>query len=259
MEGEEVRNSTLLLALLLTLPAAGFVRGADSASPAKKAAGEAPPVKPVTGASQTGSEGAVPKGETGRAVEALPGGTLFDGKELGGWKQTPFGGGAEASVENGELIVESGEELSGVHYTRPVERMNYEISLEAQRRSGLDFFCGLTFPVGPKHLTFVVGGWGGSTVGISSVDKLDASLNETSKIRYFKDNQWYRIRVRVEPERIQAWIDQEQLVDLNTKGRELDLRPGEIEISVPLGIATFRTTAPFRNIRMQPLTAQGVR
>ena len=179
--------------------------------------------------------------------------SLFDGKTLDGWKSTPFGGGAEAEIENGLLQVEAGEELSGVQYTKPVPRMNYEVSLEAMRRTGLDFFCGLTFPVGEKHLTFVVGGWGGSTVGLSSIDRLDASQNETNQIRFFKDNQWYKIRVRVEPERIQAWIDQEQVVDVNTKGRVLDLRPGEIEISVPFALATFRTAASFREIKLRTL------
>jgi hypothetical protein len=181
--------------------------------------------------------------------------SLFDGKTLGGWKNTPFGGGAEAEVENGLLQVEAGEELSGVQYSKPVPRMSYEVSVEAMRRNGLDFFCGLTFPVGEKHMTFVVGGWGGSTVGLSSIDKLDASQNETNKIRFFKDNQWYKIRLRVEPERIQAWIDKEQVVDVNTKGRALDLRPGEIEISVPFALATFRTAASFRNIRLRTLSA----
>jgi hypothetical protein len=158
-------------------------------------------------------------------------------------------------VENGLLQVEAGEELSGVQYTKPVPRMSYEVSMEAMRRNGLDFFCGLTFPVGEKHMTFVVGGWGGSTVGLSSIDKLDASQNETNKIRFFKDNQWYKIRLRVEPERIQAWIDREQVVDVNTKGKALDLRPGEIEISVPFALATFRTAASFRNIRLRPFSA----
>lgn len=179
--------------------------------------------------------------------------SLFDGKTLGRWKQTPFGGGAEPEVESGVLRVESGEELSGVHWTGPLPKIGYELSLEAQRRSGLDFFCGLTFPVGEKHLTFVVGGWGGSTVGLSSIDHQDASQNATSQTRYFKDNQWYRIRVRVELERVRAWIDAELMADVDTRGKELGLRPGEIELSVPLGIATFRTSASFREIKLSRL------
>jgi hypothetical protein len=195
----------------------------------------------------------IPGKAAGVAAQGAGWMSLFDGETLNGWKSTPFGGGAEAEIENGLLQVEAGEELSGVQYTKPVPRMGYEVSLEAMRRNGLDFFCGLTFPVGEKHMTFVVGGWGGSTVGLSSIDKLDASQNETNKIRFFKDNQWYKIRLRVEPERIQAWIDQEQVVDVNTKGKFLDLRPGEIEISVPFALATFRTAASFREIRLRSL------
>lgn len=181
---------------------------------------------------------------------------LFDGKSLGGWKRTDFGGGGEAGVEDGLLVVDQGEELSGVNWTRALPKMNYEIELEAQRRSGLDFFCAVTFPVKERFVTFVVGGWGGSTVGISSINRKDASENETSTIRHFKDNRWYKIRVRVEPERIQAWIDEERMVDLDTRGKDLGLRTGEIDLSVPLGLATFRTTAAFKDVRLRRITGK---
>ena len=193
---------------------------------------------------------------SGGKVEALESGkweVLFNGKSLDGWKRTEFGGGGEANVEDGVLVVDQGEELSGVNWTRAFPKMNYEIELDAQRRTGLDFFCAVTFPVGERFVTFVVGGWGGATVGISSINRQDASQNETSTIRHFKDNRWYKIRVKVEPERIQAWIDAERVVDLDTRGKELGLRVGEIDLSVPLGVATFRTTAAFRDVRMRRL------
>jgi hypothetical protein len=178
---------------------------------------------------------------------------LFDGKTLTGWKRTDFGGGGDPGVESGMLLVEQGEDLSGVTHTGKPPVMNYEIELEAQRRSGLDFFCGLTFPVEKKHLTLIVGGWGGNVVGISSIEREDAAHNETTTSRTFEDNRWYTIRLRVEPKRIQAWIDKDRVVDLDTHQKELDLRPGEIDLSIPLGIATFRTKAAFRNIRLRRL------
>ena len=180
--------------------------------------------------------------------------SVFDGKSLGGWKRTEFGGGGEVRVEDSVLIVDQGEELSGFNWTRGFPKMNYEVELEAQRRTGLDFFCAVTFPVSERFVTFVVGGWGGSTVGISSINKQDASQNETSTIRHFKDNRWYKIRVRVEPSHIQAWIDDERVVDLDTRGKELDLRTGEIDLSVPLGISTFRTTAAFRELKLRRIS-----
>ncbi len=180
--------------------------------------------------------------------------SVFDGKSLGGWKRTEFGGGGEVRVEDSVLIVDQGEELSGFNWTRGFPKMNYEVELEAQRRTGLDFFCAVTFPVNERFVTFVVGGWGGSTVGISSINKQDASQNETSTIRHFKDNRWYKIRVRVEPSHLQAWIDDERVVDLDTRGKELDLRTGEIDLSVPLGISTFRTTAAFRELKLRRIS-----
>jgi hypothetical protein len=160
---------------------------------------------------------------------------------------------AAVAVNTGLIAILTREELAGVTYKGKPPTMNYELELEAQRRTGLDFFCGLTFPVNQRHLTLVVGGWGGSTVGISSIDREDASQNETTLTRHFKDNQWYKIRLKVEPSRIQAWIDAEQIANVDTTGKDLDLRPGEIDLSTPLGIATFRTTAAFRNIRLRKL------
>jgi hypothetical protein len=179
--------------------------------------------------------------------------SVFDGKSLGAWKSTDYGGGGDVRVEEGLLIVDQGEELSGVRWTGAFPKANYELELEAMRRGGLDFFCGLTFPAGESCLTFVVGGWSGATVGISSIDSKDASKNETTLTRNFEDNRWYKIRLRVESGRIQAWIDEERVVNLSTTGKVLGMRPGEIELSVPLGISTFRTPAAYKGVRYRLL------
>jgi hypothetical protein len=57
--------------------------------------------------------------------------------------------------------------------------------------------------------------------------------------------------VRVTPTKIEAWIDGEQLVDLETKDKKIELRFGEIRHSLPLGIAAFQTTAAVRDIRLK--------
>ena len=118
---------------------------------------------------------------------------------------------------------------------------------------GSDFFCGLTFPVGKSACTLIVGGWGGMVVGLSNVDGADASENETSAGMEFKRDRWYRIRLRVTDEKIEAWIDQEQLVNLETKGKFIGLRHGDINLSLPLGIATYETKAAIRDIRLRRL------
>jgi hypothetical protein len=183
---------------------------------------------------------------------------LFNGKDLTGWKLSDFAaqGGVEvdAEFEGGPvLIVQLGEVLSGVTYTNPVPRVDYEITLDAMKLDGSDFFVGLTFPFKDKHATFVCGGWGGGVVGISSIDLGDASENETTKFMGFEKNKWYRVKVRVTAARIQAWLDDEEMANVETEGKTIDMRPGEIENAVPLGLSTFQTRAAYRNVVLRKL------
>jgi len=120
------------------------------------------------------------------------------------------------------------------------------------RVEGHDFFCGLTFPVGEKPCTLVLGGWGGSLCGLSSIDSFDASENETTKMMSFENGKWYRVRLRVVPDRIQAWLDDEDLVDVDITGKTLSIRL-EVEESQPLGIATWNTAGAVRNIKLKKL------
>jgi hypothetical protein len=178
--------------------------------------------------------------------------SLFDGKSLQGWAVTDFAGHGEVRVAEGLLILEQGY-MTGVHWTNDVPGTNYEISLEARRMVGNDFFCGLTFPIAGTNVSLILGGWGGGLVGISSIDGFDASENETTTFKSFKKEQWYKIRVRVTPAKLEAWLDQEQIVDVKTADKRFGLRSGPIEESVPLGIATFETTAQVRNITLKLL------
>jgi hypothetical protein len=187
--------------------------------------------------------------------------SLFDGRTLAGWAPSEFetGGNVRVAIPFRDgpaaIMIEQGTTLSGITWTRgsALPRVNYEISLEAMKLAGSDFFCALTFPVEKSACSFIVGGWGGTVVGLSSVDHSDASANETTREMDFAEQRWYRIRVRVTNAKIEAWIDHEQVVDLETKGRRIGLRPGEIQKSLPLGIATYMTTAAVRNIRLRRL------
>ena len=181
---------------------------------------------------------------------------LFDGKILGQWKPTGFGGEGEVVVEDGAIKIGMGADLSGITWSGDVPRQGYEISLEAQRADGNDFFCGLTFPVGEDPCSFIVGGWGGGVVGLSSIDGEDAAHNATTSFKEFKTGRWYAIRVRVTPDRIVCFIDDEQVVDQPLKDRKLSIRD-EVSPSKPLGIATYATTALVKNIRWRPLPAAG--
>ena len=88
--------------------------------------------------------------------------------------------------------------------------------------------------------------------GLSSLDGLDASENETTRVRDFVEGRWYTVRVRVTADRIQAWIDDESFADVKTTGRRISIRP-EVQDSRPLGIASWRTRAALRAIRLRTL------
>jgi type 1 glutamine amidotransferase len=192
-------------------------------------------------------------GSTGSGEDKEGWKRLFDGKSMAGWKVTDFAGHGEVKVESEQLVLGQGAMLTGVIWTNELPKLNYEVSLEARKVDGNDFFCALTFPVGESFCTLVVGGWGGGIVGLSSIDGMDASENETTRFMAFDKDRWYRIRLQVRKEKIEAWIDDEKIVDAAIAGRKISLRPGEIEISVPFGIATWQTTGALRNVRLRPL------
>jgi len=182
---------------------------------------------------------------------------IFDGKTLTGWKAPNFGGQGEVKVEDGKVVMQMGADMTGITYTGKVPETNYEVEFEAQRLGGTDFFATTTFRVGKDPLTFVVGGWGGTVVGLSNVDFYDASDNMTTKFHEFKDKTWYKIRIRVTDDKVQCFIDDEEMVDQVRKGHKFDIR-WECELCKPLGIATWCTSAAVKNIRMRTLSPKEI-
>ena len=177
---------------------------------------------------------------------------LFDGKKLGKWVVPNFGGEGEVTIKKGTIHLDFGTSLSGITYQGKFPKTNYEVRLEAMRVDGIDFFCGLTFPVADSHASFIVGGWGGTVVGISSIDGMDASENATTKYVKFQLKRWYKIRIRVTPTSIQAWIDDKQVVKQDIRGKKISIRD-EVDLSKPLGISAWQTKAAVRKIEMRPL------
>lgn len=251
--------------LILLSSSALFVAcsGSKVATPAKTEA----PTTPTTATKTAATTAPAPTGETNhtdqllRQIAAqpdkpLPGAgwkVLLNPETLAGWKVTDFAGGGEVENGHGILLFNMGDPFTGVNCTNPPLPAAYEIALDAMRVSGSDFFCGLTIPVGKSHCSLIVGGWGGSLVGISSLNGMDASENETTTYKEFVSRRWYAIRVRVTEKRLQAWIDEEPVVNVDLTEVRLSLRIGEIEKSQPLGLASWQTGAAYRNIRYRAI------
>jgi hypothetical protein len=174
---------------------------------------------------------------------------MFDGQTLAGWQEIPFAGHGEVHCQAGAVVLGMGDPFTGILCTNDFPKMNYEIALDAMRLMGSDFFCGLTVPVGDTFCSLIVGGWGGSLIGISSLDGMDASENETTKFAEFQSGRWYRIRLRVTQKKIEGWIDKEKLIDVAIGERKIALRPGDIEMCKPLGVAAWQTSSALREMK----------
>jgi hypothetical protein len=166
------------------------------------------------------------------------------------WVVSDFYGKGLVRVEGDTVILEKGNDMTGVAWRGPVCKNNFEVSLEAKRVGGSDFFCGLTVPFNDTHCSLVLGGWGGNVCGISSLDYEDAANNDTTSFHEFKMDTWYKVRLRVTPEKIEAWIDDEQIVDCTVGKRKVGYR-WEVEPSFPFGISTWQTAGAIRNIELK--------
>lgn len=175
---------------------------------------------------------------------------LFDGETFENWEITNFGPQGHVYVSGGEIFLNMGDGCTGINWTQDFPKANYEIELEAKRTVGHDFFCGLTFPVNDTYCSLIVGGWGGVVVGLSTIDGKDGGENETTKMRSFNTDEWYKVRLKVTPTKIEAWINADKEVDFTHEGRTLNIRP-EVGLSRPLGISTWKTSAALRNIYLR--------
>jgi 3-keto-disaccharide hydrolase len=180
--------------------------------------------------------------------------SLFDGKSMAGWKSAGYIGGGKIEIKDGAVVMGKGDRMTGIAYQgKDFPTMDYEVVLEGKKLAGDDFFCTTTFPVGKDFCSLVVGGWGGQVVGLSSLNHMDASENDTATSKEFKKDQWYRVRIRVSKDRIQAWIDDKQMVDADTTDRRISIR-FECDNCKPFGVCSWDTVGAVRDIRVRTLT-----
>jgi hypothetical protein len=165
----------------------------------------------------------------------------------------------KVTIQDGEIDLQPGQPLTGVRLDAqkwntagmPVTR--YSIEYEAMRVAGNDFFGTVTFPVNGSHVSLIVGGWGGTLVGISSIDDMDASENSTCGNARFENNRWHKVRIEVRDDDLRAWINDKLFVNTSTKGCKLGLRPGDIEKCLPFGFASYATQSRIRNVLIHRL------
>ncbi|MBN2291496.1 MAG: DUF1080 domain-containing protein [Pirellulales bacterium] len=183
--------------------------------------------------------------------------SLFDGKTLGKWeivKKYDFQAHGPIKVRDGAIVIDAGSPASGIRWTGKMPRIDYEITLDAKRTTGSDFFCGMTFPIKKTYCTLIIGGWGGTIIGLSNINGSAASENEACTVGEFESNRWYKIRLRVTSAKIEVWIDKEKVIDQPTADRKFTIW-WEQEPMRPLGIATWLTGSALKNIELKKLDA----
>ncbi len=168
------------------------------------------------------------------------------------WSAVTLPGFGKARISGGEITLEPGAPMTAVVRTGAFPVNNYEVSFEAMRVRGGDFFASLTFPVGASHCTFVSGGWGGDIIGLSSIDGWDASDNETRTYFTFETGRWYRFRVAVSGDRIRVYIDDKMVVNAAIGGREISLRRG-MEFSRPVAFVSYNTEGKIRGFAVKEM------
>ncbi len=142
--------------------------------------------------------------------------------------------------------------MTGIRWAGEFPKDDFEIRLEARRVDGDDFFVGLTVPIGEENVSLILGGWSGAISGLSSIDGSDASENTTSFFRKFKNGEWYKVRLRIAKESVQAWVNDEEVVNLERQDQRFGVRI-EIDPSLPMGLATYSTTAEIKNFEYRKL------
>ena len=74
-------------------------------------------------------------------------------------------------------------------------------------------------------------------------------------MKEFVNGRWYAFRLAVTDDRIQVWIDENLIIDADiSRGRRVDLRFDDGDISTPLGFSSYSTAAGLRKIEYRPLT-----
>jgi hypothetical protein len=179
---------------------------------------------------------------------------LMEGAPAAAWQQAGIPEEGQIAVKDGNLEIGIGAPMTGAKFTAWDQAVlpgtSYTIRYETMRVEGRDIFGMCTFPVSSHeaHATFVIGGWGGTVTGLSSLDFLDASENATRAEQAFQHGVWYAVRIEVRPEDIRVWINDRPVVNASIKGKKVSLRPGDIDHCLPFGFATWGTKAKVRRV-----------
>jgi len=216
------------------------------------------PANPTTADASVSDVGVVGDLIPSNRADSAPNANAPKWKPLTGkWETCKFGGDGPVKLPkplkpDRVIRLGRGDPLTGIRWTGDFPKENYELRLQGRRVEGFDFFAAVTFPVGDEHCSLVLGGWGGNIVGISSIDGEDASSNPTTQSKQFPNGQWVDIRIRVSPDELTCWLDDQEWVNVPRERHSFDIRI-EMDPSLPVGIANYQCVSEIRNLQLRRL------
>jgi hypothetical protein len=181
---------------------------------------------------------------------------LLEPPYAAGWTQAGIPDEGRIGVADAVLSLGLGQPMTGAKFVDWPElalpATGFSIRYEAMRVTGEDFFGTVTFPVPGRdsHVSFVLGGWGGTVTGISSIDFSDANENQTRAEQRFENGQWHGVRIEARPEDLRVWVRERPVVNVSIKGRQTGLRAGFIDHCIPFGFATYGTEGKIRRLEV---------
>ena len=186
-------------------------------------------------------------------VDLLPG-------NMDQWQSINFGGEGDVIYKDGALDLDYGNPLTGVLYKGDIVKLfgedleNYVITCQAQRVEGVDMFLGVTFPVGKDgSVSLVLGGWAGAITGISNLDGLNASENDTTQYHNMPEGQWFKVKIMVTTEKIECWLDDKKLVNVKRSDYEKFDTHGAVVDTKPFGLFNYSTWGRVKNLKVWKL------
>ncbi len=152
------------------------------------------------------------------------------------------------SIENGELLQGgTGTDLRLAFGDR--SWTDYEYTFEAQKTSGAEGFLVIFRMTNQQDFYWYnIGGWGNVRSQLEKSSEGSRGTVGRSFEGGVETGKWYSIRIRCEGNHIQAWMDDEQVLDYRDR-RSPHLSGG-------VGLGTWSTQARFRNIKVTSLDGE---